>query len=89
MTKKLEEYEGKMHELLYNFPARFTNRPKLKSCFSFVVNSFELDVFTKVCPIPQPLLNRGMKYRGNGTIEHHRRNVTTGAVGKSCFKNSQ
>ena len=55
--KKLEEYEGKLQELLHNLQARFINLQKLKPCFSVLENPFETDVVTSGCLISEPLVS--------------------------------
>ena len=53
--EKVEEYKGKLQELLAEFQSRFQDLQMLKPCFSFFVNPFEVDVITDGCSIPNHL----------------------------------
>ena len=44
--EKVEEFKGKIQELLVEFQSRFQDLQMLKPCFSFFVNSFDVDVIT-------------------------------------------
>ena len=76
-NKKLKEYEGKLQEMLYNFLARFIDLQKLKSFFSFLENTFEIDVVTNGCPISEPLVSEVP------AVEME----LLGDAERSCFKN--
>ena len=54
-NEKLEDYKDKLQGLHDHFQERFNDLRKLKPCFTFFVNAFEVDVITSGCPIPKPL----------------------------------
>ena len=54
-NEKLEDYKDKLQGLHDHFQERFNDLRKLKPCFTFFVNPFEVDVITSGCPIPKPL----------------------------------
>ena len=54
-NEKLEGYKDKLQGLHDHFQERFNDLRKLKPCFAFFVNRFEVDVITIGCPIPKPL----------------------------------
>ena len=54
---KLQDYNDKLQGMRDNFQERFNDLRKLKPCFAFLVNSFDIDVITSGCPISKALLS--------------------------------
>jgi hypothetical protein len=48
---KLNQYEGNLETLNYDFENRFEKLKKLKPCFEFLVNPFVIDVINDGCPV--------------------------------------
>ena len=55
--KKLADYKHKLQELLDDFQEIFNGLQKLKPCFAFLVNPFEVDMITNGCPVSEPLVS--------------------------------
>ena len=54
--RKVEEYKNKLQELLEDFQARFQDLQKLRPCFAFLVNPFNINVVNDCCPVRQPFV---------------------------------
>ena len=54
-NEKLEDYKDKLQGPHDHFQERLNDLQKLKPCFGFFVNPFEVDVIISGCPISKPL----------------------------------
>ena len=55
---KVENYKDKLQGLLKEFQARIDDLQELKPCFTFLVNSFDIDVINDGCLVPSTFRNR-------------------------------
>ena len=53
---KVENYKDKLQGLLEEFQARFDDLQELKPCFTFLANSFDVDVVNDGCLVCQPFV---------------------------------
>ena len=51
---KIKEYKDNLQGLWEEFRSRFGDLQELKPCFTFLVNSFDIDVINDGCPVHQP-----------------------------------
>ena len=51
---KIKEYKDKFQGLWEEFQSRFGNFQELKPCFTFLVNSFDVNVINDNCAVCQP-----------------------------------
>ena len=53
-NRKVKEYKDKLRGLLEEFQAKFEDLQKLKPCFTFLVNPFDINVINNGCLVCQP-----------------------------------